>query len=124
MKTTIGTLFRAAVAALPLAASSGFAADGGTLFQRLECKTCHDPARDQVATGGGPALATIAATYAGDEEALIRFLKGEAKPRVAPENYMVMETQLAMILADKPDENLRALARFILSHAASAPAAK
>jgi len=90
--------------------------EGEALWQQLECRFCHAPYQDQLSSGGGPALAAIAAIYDGDEEALLRFLKGQAKPRVAPENYMVMETQLAMILGDKPEENLRSLVRFIFSH--------
>jgi cytochrome c551/c552 len=104
---------------LLLAAGQAALAEGEALYNSLECKNCHDPVKDQTSTGGGPALATIAALYSGDEEALVRFLKGEAKPRVAPESYMVMETQLAMILASRPEGNLRELARYILSHGAT-----
>lgn len=116
-KLLIGALLCA-----PLVATNAWAGGEKELYMSLECKTCHDPAKDQLSIGLGPSLQTIAKAYDGDEPALVQFLKGKAKPRISPENYMVMETQLAMILSGKPEDNLRKLAQFILSNKAPAEA--
>jgi len=115
-------LLISALLCAPLFATDAMA-EGRDLYMSLECKNCHDPEKDQIAVGMGPSLQRIAKAYAGDEDGLVKFLKSEAKPRISPENYMVMETQLAMILYGKPEENLRNLARFILSNKPAAEAA-
>lgn len=107
---------------LAITGGAAYATEGEELWQQLECKTCHDPLKNQVDIGLGPSLAQISSYYTDDEDALVTFLKGEGKPRIAPNNYMVMETQLAMILYGKPEENLRSLARFLLSHKAEGTA--
>ncbi len=100
----------ATLSALVLAAGS-FAADGKALFQQKGCTACHQAAADTV----GPALKKIAAAYAGKEADLIKFLKGEAKPKVDPAKEAVMKPQINTTKAMKDDE-LKALAQFILSH--------
>lgn len=122
MYKTLRTLLTASL----FVSGAALADDGQALFNQLTCKTCHDPIIDQTSKNLGPSLVIIATAYYNDEDGLVEFLQGKAKPRISPETYMIMETQIAMILGDKPEENLRTLARFILSHApipADAPAA-
>jgi cytochrome c len=92
-------------------AAGSFAADGKALFQQKGCTACHQAAADTV----GPALKKIAATYKGKEADLIKFLKGQGKAIVDPAKEAVMKPNLNTTKAMKDDE-LKALAQFILSH--------
>ena len=103
-----------AISALLVAVPS-FAADGKQIFQSNDCIVCHDATEDRVAEGLGPSLEMIAAAYKGKEDALIRFLKDEGKPRLYPGKYPIMEDQLASIRGLSDDER-KALATFLLSH--------
>ena len=103
-----------AISALFVAVPS-FAAKGAEIFTSNDCIVCHDATMDRVAEGLGPSLKMIAAAYKGKEDALIDFLKGEAKPRLYPEQYPIMEDQLDSIRGLSSDER-KALATFLLSH--------
>ncbi len=92
-------------------ASASFATDGKALFQQKGCTACHQAAADTV----GPALKKIAAAYAGKEADLIKYLKGQGKAIVDPAKEAIMKPQLNTTKAMKDDE-LKALAEFILSH--------
>ena len=92
-------------------AAGSFAADGKALFQQKGCTACHQADKDTV----GPALKKIAAAYKGKEADLIKFLKGQGKAIVDPAKEAVMKPNLNTTKAMKDDE-LKALAEFILSH--------
>ncbi|MGD2063853.1 MAG: c-type cytochrome [Nitrospirota bacterium] len=111
MKTLLAVC---AIAALFVAVPS-YGVDGAEIFQSNGCIVCHDAAEDRVADGLGPSLEAIAATYKGQKDALIRFLKDEGKPRLHPEEYPIMEDQLDSIKGLSDDER-EALATFLLSH--------
>lgn len=94
-----------------LVAGVALAADGKAIFQSKGCSSCHQAAVDTV----GPSLKKIAQAYAGKEEQLIKFLKGQSQPIVDPAKAAIMNAQLAMIKG-LSDAELKALAEFILSH--------
>ncbi|MEZ0324190.1 MAG: c-type cytochrome [Hydrogenothermaceae bacterium] len=100
-----------AVASVMAVVSASFAADGKALFQQKGCTACHQAAVDTV----GPSLKKIAAAYAGKEENLIKFLKGQGKAIVDPAKEAIMKPQINTTKAMKDDE-LKALAQFILSN--------
>jgi len=99
-----------ALAGLTLMAGSVLAADGKTVFQSKGCTACHQPQVDTV----GPSLKTIAKTYNGKKEDLIKFLKGEAKPKVWPDKFPMMQPQLNTTKA-LSKKDLEALADYILN---------
>nr|2ZXY_A Chain A, Cytochrome c552 [Aquifex aeolicus]3X15_A Chain A, Cytochrome c552 [Aquifex aeolicus VF5]3X15_D Chain D, Cytochrome c552 [Aquifex aeolicus VF5]3X15_G Chain G, Cytochrome c552 [Aquifex aeolicus VF5]3X15_J Chain J, Cytochrome c552 [Aquifex aeolicus VF5] len=86
-------------------------ADGKAIFQQKGCGSCHQANVDTV----GPSLKKIAQAYAGKEDQLIKFLKGEAPAIVDPAKEAIMKPQLTM-LKGLSDAELKALADFILSH--------
>ena len=91
--------------------SATFAADGKAIFQSKGCSSCHNPDVETV----GPSLKKIAAAYKGKEEELIKFLKGHGKAIVEPSKFPIMMSQLN-VTKQLSDEELKALAEFILSH--------
>jgi len=91
-----------------------FAANGSQIFQSEGCATCHDATTDRVDDGLGPSLEMIAEAYKSERDALIRFLKDEGKPRVDPDEFPIMEGQLASIKGLSDDER-KALATFLLN---------
>lgn len=112
-----------AVAALSCVAANGTAGEaeieqGKNLFTEMKCGGCHNSVVDQMEIGMGPSLVTIAETYAGNKEGLIAFMKHKEKPKVSPENFMVMELQLMTLLADKSDAELDAIAEYLITYEA------
>ncbi len=97
------------VATLALAGFA-LAADGKAIFQSKGCGACHQPAADTV----GPSLKKIAQAYAGKEDQLVKFLKGEAQPIVDPAKFAIMKAQLTP-LKGLSEEELKALAQYMLS---------
>ncbi len=91
--------------------SASFATDGKTIFQSKGCAACHNPTADTV----GPSLKKIADAYKGKENELIAFLKGQHKAIVDPAKFPIMMPQLNTT-KKLTDEELKALADFILSH--------
>lgn len=83
--------------------------DGKILFQQKGCTACHGPNLI------GPSVEKIASAYKGREGDLIKFLKGEGKAIVAPENESMMRSQIKRIKS-MSDNELKALVNFILSH--------
>ncbi len=100
-----------ALTGLTLMAGSVLAADGKAVFQSKGCTACHQPQVDTV----GPALKKIAKAYDGKKEELIKFLKGEAKPKVWPDKFPMMQPQLNTTKALSKGD-LEALADYILSN--------
>ncbi len=104
-------IFFSTILGLLFVASTTFAADGKTIFQSKGCASCHNPTADTV----GPSLKKIAAAYKGKEDKLIEFLKGHGKAIVDPAKFPIMMPQLNTT-KKLSDEELKALADFILSH--------
>ncbi len=84
--------------------------EGEKIFKEKGCIACHHPEIDTVA----PALKKIANVYKHDKEALKKFLKGKAEPKVDPARFSLMKPQLndTKHLSDK---ELEKLVEFILS---------
>lgn len=91
-----------------VAVAGGDVEKGKNLFNAKGCAACHQPSVDTV----GPSLKTIAKYYNTPEE-MVKFLKGESKPKVWPEKFAVMKPQLATL---KPlsEGELKAIASYIL----------
>ncbi|WP_457623873.1 c-type cytochrome [Persephonella sp.] len=100
-----------AVVGLAVMAGGAMAADGAGIFKSKGCGACHKPS----AKGVGPSLKDIAATYKGKEGDLIKFLRGEAPPKMDTGKFNIMKAQLAKTKA-LSDAELKALVDFILGH--------
>ncbi len=96
-------------ALMVLAGGLAFAGEGENIFKSKGCASCHQPNADTV----GPSLKKIAQAYAGKEDQLVKFLKGEAPAIVDPAKYAIMKAQLTPI-KNLPEEKLRALAQYML----------
>lgn len=83
---------------------------GKAIFNSKGCTSCHQPAVDTV----GPSLKKISQAY-GSVDELVKYFKGEAKPRVWPDKAAIMNPQL-MQLKGLSEGELKDLASFILSH--------
>ncbi len=101
----------AVIAGAAVVAGSALAANGQQIFQSKGCAGCHNPTVDTV----GPSLKKIAQAYAGHKDELIKFLKGQGKAKVDPAKFAIMMPQLNATKA-LPQDQLEALADFILSH--------
>ncbi len=104
-------LIVSAVMGVAVVATGALAVDGAALFKSKGCAACHQATVDTV----GPSLKKIAEAYAGKEADLIKFLKGEHKAIVDPAKFAIMQPQLNTTKA-LSDEELKALAEFMLSH--------
>ena len=102
---------RKLLALMVLAGGVTFAADGAAIFKSKGCASCHQPTADTV----GPSLKKIAKAYAGKEDQLVKFLKGQAPAIVDPAKAAIMKAQLAMV-KNLPEDQLKALAQYMLSH--------
>ena len=85
---------------------------GEVIFKSQGCASCHRP---ESSSKVNPSLSDIAAAYSGQEEQLIRYLKGEAESIVKPEKASMMKRYIKKTQA-LADEDRRALADFIMSH--------
>ena len=94
-------------------ANVALANDGEALFKANGCTLCHHPQEDKMEQGLGPSLQQIADAYGDDSEAMRAFLRGNAKPRVYPDHYVIMKAQLTRV-AGLSDEHLNAIVEFIL----------
>ena len=94
-----------------LAASGALAADGKAIFQENGCSACHAPD----ATLVGPSLKVIAQQYAGKEDRLLKFFKGEEDPLVNPGQFAMMKPNLETTKA-LSDADRKALADYILAN--------
>jgi cytochrome c len=104
-------LFITAIAGLVFSATSVLAnGDGEVLFKDNGCTGCHQPAVETI----GPSLKKIAEAYGGNKEELIKFLRGEGKPKVDPGKFNTMLPQLN-VTKTMTDAELEALADYILS---------
>jgi len=90
---------------------SGNPDKGKNMFNSKGCTACHQPAADTV----GPSLKKIAQAYAGKEDELVKFLKGEGKAIVDPAKEAVMKPQLGQ-LKGLSEQEFKDLAAYILSH--------
>jgi len=91
--------------------SGGASAEKGKkIFTAKGCNACHQPNAD----GVGPGLNTIAKAYESVDE-LVKYLKGDASPKVWPEKAAIMNPQLAQ-LKGLSEAEYKALAEYIMSH--------
>jgi len=102
---------RRLLALVVLAGGVTFGADGAAIFKQKGCASCHQPNADTV----GPSLKKIATAYAGKKDQLVKYLKDQAPPIVDPAKAAIMKAQLTLT-KNLPDDQLSALADFILSH--------
>jgi len=72
--------------AIPVLAEEASVESSGQqqIYDQRGCAVCHDRSKDQRTLGLGPSWQQISEAYKGHPEELSKFLKGEAKPRVAP----------------------------------------
>lgn len=84
--------------------------NGKELTVRFGCTLCHNPTKKIV----GPSFRDIAKAYAGDQEKLLKFLNGQGKPIVDPEEFEFMKPVLGQ-LKHKTDGEKKALVAYILS---------
>ncbi len=83
---------------------------GGATFKSLKCGSCHKPDRKSV----GPSLKDVAQGYAGQEERLVRYLKGEAEPILGLGKAKLMRKRIKK-MQDLPSPELKALALYIMT---------
>jgi len=84
--------------------------NGKSLFMENGCVACHQVDKKTV----GPAVKTIATSYAGKKDDLVKFLKGEGKAIVDPAQFAVMKPNLATT-KKLNDADLSALVDYMLS---------
>ncbi len=89
-----------------------FAESGKAAFTQSGCTACHNPTKDQLSMGLGPSIKMIKDAYKGDTAKLVKFLKGQGKPVVAPEKFATMQGQIA-ITKTFPDSKLQAIANYL-----------
>ena len=83
---------------------------GGATFKSLRCGSCHKPDRKSV----GPGLKDVARSYTGQEERLVRYLKGEAEPILGLGKAKLMRKQIKKT-QDLASPELKALAHYIMT---------
>lgn len=105
----LSALFALFSLASTLTSRPASAANGEDLFNSLHCSACHKPQEKSVAVS----LAQIAKTY-GDQEKLIEFFKGEAKPKIETDKAGMMRGQMPKLKA-LSDQEKQALAHYIFS---------
>lgn len=86
---------------------------GKEIFEgKGNCFACHIADKKTI----GPSITEIANTYKAKNGNIAAFLKEEAEPIVAPDQYSVMKTNFA-ITKNLKEEELKALEAFMLGHA-------
>ncbi len=85
---------------------------GEATFQSLKCHTCHKPDR----RSAGPSLPEIGQVYAGHQQRLVQYLKGESEPLIDLGKRQVMERKLEKT-KEISDGERKDLADYILSFA-------
>ncbi len=97
--------------AAALSVSSVFASEGEKIFKSKGCTVCHKANINTV----GPSLKHISEVYKQKNGDLVAYLKGNAKAIVDPSKAAMMKNYLKP-LKSLSDEQIKALADFILSH--------
>tara|TARA_R110002096_G_scaffold276109_1_gene469870 strand:+ start:78447 stop:78857 length:411 start_codon:yes stop_codon:yes gene_type:complete len=64
--------------------------EGKAIFKKLNCNACHMKKANVI----GPSLKKIRNNYLDQEEALLNFLNGSAKPKIDPEEYPKMQPSI------------------------------
>ncbi len=95
-------------AAVPMFAS---ASEGEKIFKTKGCTVCHKVDRNTV----GPSLKHIADIYRQKGGDMVAYLKGQADAIVDPSKAAMMKNYLRP-LKSLSDEQIKALADFIMSH--------
>ncbi|MCJ7594118.1 MAG: c-type cytochrome [Desulfobacterales bacterium] len=104
--------FFASIAVVLLASGNLEAGQGDAVFEAQKCGICHKVETGQTT----PSLREVAQAYQGKEDQLMLYLKGEVEPIIKPEKASMMKRPLEKTKA-LSDEDRKALADFILSHA-------
>jgi len=86
-------------------------AKGKALFTAKTCTACHKVDTKLV----GPAVQTIAKTYAAKKGDLLKFFKGESKAIVDPVMAAIMDANVQAITKPMKDADLKALVAYIKS---------
>jgi cytochrome c len=85
-------------------------AKGEKLFKEKNCNVCHQLDTKLV----GPSMKEISKAYAGNNEKLNSFLKGNSKSIIDPAQHAIMEPQIAITKAMSEAERV-AIVEYILS---------
>ncbi len=101
----------AVVLAAAVSVSTVFASEGEKIFKSKGCGTCHKANINTV----GPSLKHIAEVYRQKNGDLVAYLKGNADAIVDPAKAAMMKNYLKP-LKHLSDEQIKALADFIMSH--------
>ncbi len=83
---------------------------GSATFQSLKCGSCHKPDRKSV----GPSLKDVGQSYAGQEERLVQYLKGEAEPILGLGKAKLMRKSIKK-MQDLASPELKALSHYIMT---------
>ncbi|WP_286911987.1 c-type cytochrome [Flavobacterium sp. UBA4197] len=75
------------------------------------CYSCHKPDQKII----GPSIKEIARIYKEEGASIVEFLKEKGDPIVDPTQYQLMKANFA-ITKNLPEEELKALEAYILSH--------
>jgi len=86
-------------------------AKGKALFTAKTCTTCHKVDTKLI----GPAVQTIAKTYAAKKGDLLKFFKGENKAIVDPVMAAIMDANVQSITKPMKEADLKALVAYIKS---------
>jgi cytochrome c551/c552 len=95
-----------------IAINTARADDGETIFKSRGCMSCH---KKESTSKVNPSLTEISQAYQGEEEQLIKYLKGESDAIVRPERGNLMKSKIEKTKA-LSDSDRKALADFILRH--------
>ena len=101
-------IIMASLVFLPMSVS---AEEGKSIFKSHHCGVCHKLDKGSAST---PSLKEIAQGYHGNEESLIRFLKGESEPIIRPEKGKVMKRYVKKTKA-LSDSDRKALADYLMN---------
>ncbi|NPA51429.1 MAG: c-type cytochrome [Aquificae bacterium] len=99
------------IATVAVSVSTVLASEGEKIFKSKGCGTCHKPNVNTV----GPSLKHIAEVYKQKNGDLVAYLKGQADAIVDPKKAAMMKNYLRP-LKSLSDEQIKALADYILSH--------
>jgi cytochrome c551/c552 len=110
MKSLYTALALMAVSFLLLISAVIYAENGLSTFNKKGCKMCHSISND--ANKMGPSVTQIRKAYKGNLKGLIGYLKGKGKPKLLPDKYSIMKTQLKK-LENLSGNKLRELAEFL-----------
>jgi cytochrome c len=93
-----------------MAISTAYAGDGEAIFKSQGCQLCH---KKESSSKVNPSLTEISQAYQGNEEQLIKYLKGESDAIVKPKKSGMMKRQIQKT-KNLSDADLKSLANYLL----------